>query len=90
LRTIETIDGKQIIERLTVMEVSGRSYSYEGISGVPVTDYVGTLDVKAKGSGSSVEWRSQYLPDGQPDIVVKTIVTTLLKTGLESLKKRFG
>jgi len=90
LRTIETIDGKQIIERLTAMDASARSYGYEGISGIPVADYTGTLDVKPKGAGSSVEWRAQYLPDGQPDVVVKTIVTTLLKTGLESLKKHFG
>ena len=27
---------------------------------------------------------SQFLPDNQPDIVVKTIVSTLLKTGLEA------
>jgi hypothetical protein len=90
LRTIETIDGKQVIERLVAMDSSQRSYRYEGISGLPVADYTGTLDVKPKGAGSSVEWRSQYLPNGQPDIVVKTIVTTLLKTGLEGLKKRFG
>ena len=49
-------------------------------------DYTGTLDVKPKGSGSSVEWRVQYLPDNQPDFVVKTIVATLLKTGLEASK----
>lgn len=90
LRTIETIDGKQIIERLTAMDTSGRSYGYEGISGIPAADYTGTLDVKPKGAGSSIEWRAQYLPDGQPDVVVRTIVTTLLKTGLDSLKKHFG
>ena len=45
---------------------------------------------RPKGAGISVEWRAQYLADGQPDIIVRTIVTMLLKTGLESLKKRFG
>jgi hypothetical protein len=48
------------------------------------------LDVKPKGSGSSVEWRVQYWADGQPDILIKTVISTLLKTGLESLKSRFG
>ena len=69
---------------------SQRSYRYTMISGIPAVDYTGTLDVKPKGAGSSVEWRVQYLADGQPDIVVKTVVSTLLKTGLESLKTRFG
>lgn len=55
-----------------------------------MADYTGTFDVKPKGTGSSVEWRVQYQADGQPDIIVKTVVSTLLKTGLESLKPRFG
>lgn len=90
LRKIETIDGKQIIERLEAVDDSQRLYRYAMISGIPAADYTGTLDVKPKGTGSSVEWRVQYLADGQPDIIVKTVVSTLLKTGLESLKSRFG
>jgi hypothetical protein len=90
LRTIETIDGKQMIERLEASDNSQRSYRYTMISGIQAVDYTGTLDVKPKGAGSSVEWRVQYWADGQPDIVVKTVVSTLLKTGLESLKSRFG
>ena len=90
LRTIETTDGKQVIERLEAIDNSQRLYRYAMISGIPAADYTGTLDVKPKGTGSSVEWRVQYLADGQPDIIVKTIVSSLLKTGLESLKPRFG
>jgi hypothetical protein len=36
-----------------------------------------------------VEWRAHFLAHGQPEFVVKTIVSTLFKTGLESLKARF-
>jgi hypothetical protein len=90
LRTIETIDGKQMIERLEASDNSQRSYRYTMISGIQAVDYTGTLDVKPKGTGSTVEWRVQYWADGQPDIIVKTVVSTLLKTGLESLKSRFG
>ena len=90
LRTLELIDGKQIIERLEFMDNSHRLYRYTNVSGMGVVDYTGTLDVKPKGSGSSVEWRIQYLANGQPDFAVKTIVSILLKTGFEALKKRFG
>ncbi len=90
LRTIETIDGKQIIERLEAMDNSERLYRYTNVSGIGAVDYTGTLDVKPKGTGSSVEWRVQYLPDNQPDFIVKTIVSTLLKAGFEGLAKRFG
>jgi hypothetical protein len=90
LRFIDTIDGKKIVERLDEIDPAQRFYRYTMISGVPATDYTGTLDVKPHGTGSSVEWRVQYWADGQPDIVVRTIVTTLQKTGLDALKNRFG
>ena len=57
LRTIETIDGKQIIERLEAIDPSGRFYRYTNISGIPASNYTGTLEVKPNGDGSSVEWR---------------------------------
>lgn len=88
LRVIETIDGKQIVERLDAIDNLGRSYRYTNIGGLPVSNYTGMLEVKAKGTGSSVEWRSQFLPNGQGTLVVKTIVSTLFKTGLESLKRQ--
>jgi hypothetical protein len=89
LRTIETIDGKQIIERLEAIDNSSRFYRYESIAGLPVTNYTGTLSVKPSGAGSSVEWRAQYLPNGPGTLIVKTMVSSLFKAGLESLKSRF-
>jgi hypothetical protein len=89
LRTIGTIDGKQIVERLEAMDNTGRFYRYSNIAGLPVANYTGMLSVKPNGAGSNVEWRAEYLPSGQGSIIVKTIVSTLFKTGLESLKSRF-
>lgn len=90
LRVIETIDGRQIIERLDVVDDPSRSYRYSNISGLPVSNYTGFLAVTPNGAGSSVVWRAQYLADGQGDIVVRTIISTLFKAGLDSLKTRFG
>jgi hypothetical protein len=90
LRTIETIDGKRIVERLEFMDNSQRLYRYTNVSGLGVVDYTGTFDLKPKGSGSSVEWRVQFLADNQPTLIVRTIVATLMKTGFEALTKRFG
>lgn len=90
LRMIDTIDGKQIVERLEAIDPSQKFYQYKMISGVPAADYTGTLDVKPVAAGSTVEWRVQYWADGQPDIVVRAIITALQKAGLESLKRRFG
>jgi hypothetical protein len=90
LRVIETIDGKQIIERLDAVDDLSRSYRYSNVSGLPVSNYTGLLAVQPNGAGSSVEWRAQYLGNGQGDIVVRTIISTLFKAGLDSLKPRFG
>jgi hypothetical protein len=89
LRTIETIDGKQIIERLDAVDNSGRFYRYANIAGLPVANYTGMLSVKPSGAGSSVEWRAQFFPNGPGALIAKTIVSTLFKTGLDSLKSRF-
>jgi len=48
------------------------------------------VELKPKGAGCVAEWRVQYLANDQPDIAVKTRVSTLLKTGLQSLRARFG
>jgi hypothetical protein len=89
LRTIETIDGKQIVERLEATDNASRNYRYSNIAGLPVMNYEGMLSVKPNGAGSTIEWRAQFLPNGQGTLIVKTMVSTLFKTGLESLKSRF-
>jgi Polyketide cyclase / dehydrase and lipid transport/Domain of unknown function (DUF4331) len=90
LRAIETRDGRQIVERLEEIDNAKRFYRYALVAGVPASHYSGTLEVKPKGSGCVAEWRVQYLANNQPDIVVKDTISTLVKTGLESLKSRFG
>ena len=90
LRTIETLDGKEIVERLDAMDNAKRFYRYTHIAGMPASHYTAVLEVRPKGSACVADWRVQFLANNQPDIVVKTRVSTLLRTGLESLKARFG
>ena len=90
LRVIETVDGKEIVERLDALDNGKRFYRYTNIAGIPASNYTGTFKVNPKGAGSVVEWNAQFLANNQPDLLVRTIVATLFKTGLESLKVRFG
>ena len=86
LRKIETLDGKEIIERLDAVDNAKRFYRYELVAGIPASRYTGTLEVTPRGSGSVADWRVQFLgPDP-----VRRMLSPLLKTGLESLKSRFG
>jgi hypothetical protein len=90
LRRLETRDGREIVERLAEVDNTKRSYRYALVSGVPASHYVGVIDVKPKASGSVAEWRVDFLANNQPDIVVRTMVSALINTGLGSLKARFG
>jgi Polyketide cyclase / dehydrase and lipid transport len=88
--TAGAVDGKQIVERLEFMDNAQRLCRYTNVSGLGVTDYTGTFDLKPKGRGSSVEWRFRFLPTANRTLSTKTIVATLMKTGFEALTKRFG
>ncbi|KUM27218.1 hypothetical protein AU467_02140 [Mesorhizobium loti] len=90
LGTILTLDGQQIVERLEAIDDAKRSLRYSNITGMGVSHYTGTLEVKPKGSGSVVDWRAEFLATNKTDRAVKVMVSTWFKTGLESLKPRFG
>jgi hypothetical protein len=88
LRRIETRDGGEVVERLTEVDNAKRIYRYTLVAGIAASHYEGTIEVRPKGSGSIAEWRVQYMANNQPDIVVRTRISTLVKTGLGSLKLR--
>jgi len=90
LRRLETRDGREIVERLEAIDNAQRVYRYALVAGVPASRYRGTIEVKPKGSGCVASWRVEFLANNQPDIVVRDMVSTLEKTGLGSLKSRFG
>jgi hypothetical protein len=90
LRRIETIDGKTIVERLDGIDEARMTLKYGLVSGVPAARYEGTMEVSPKGTGSNVSWSVSYRPDGQAKLIVNLIVSTLLRTGLDALKARFG
>ena len=86
LRKIETLDRKEIVERLDAIDNAKRFYRYELVAGIPASRYTGTLEVTPKGSGSVADWRVQFLGAAG----VRGMLSPMLKTGLESLKSRFG
>ena len=90
LRTILTLDGQQIVERLEAIDNAKRFLRYSNIAGMGVSQYTGTLEVKPKGSGSVVDWRAQFLATNATDRAMKVKVSTSFRSGLESLKQRFG
>src|SRR5262245_46446013 len=89
LRKLETVDGREIVERLEAVDDAKRSYRYSLVAGVAASRYVGTIEVKPKSGGCVAEWTVQFLASKQPDIIVRGTVTRLIETGFGSLKRRF-
>jgi hypothetical protein len=90
LRTLETLDGGQVVERFEASDDAKRFYRYSQISGLAISRYTGTIEVKPKSGGCIVDWRIEYLASNQPDIAVKTRISSLVKAGLGYLKRRFA
>jgi hypothetical protein len=90
LRTIETLEGQKIVERLEAIDDAKRFLRYTSIAGMPVSHYTGALEVRAKDRGCVVEWRAQFLASHRSNRAAKSMVSALVNTGLASLKPRFG
>ena len=86
LRKIDMVDGMEFVERLDAVDNAKRFFRYTNITGISASRCTGMLEVTPRSSGSVVDWRVQYLGAAG----VRGKLTPLLKTGLESLKSRFG
>ncbi|WP_085619289.1 MULTISPECIES: SRPBCC family protein [unclassified Pseudomonas] len=88
VRTLKTVDGETIIERLLDFNEAGRSYSYTILKGpAPVRDYQATLRVVAEGSGSRVEWSGSFVPVGVSDAEATALYTSIYQDGLAALRQ---
>jgi len=90
LRRLETIVGKEVVERLEAMDDAKRCYRYALVAGVSASRYAGTIEVKPTADGCVVSWRVEFRASDRPDIAVRTQVSGLVKSGLENLKARFA
>ncbi|MDH0732040.1 SRPBCC family protein [Pseudomonas sp. zfem004] len=88
VRTLQSIGGDTIIERLLDFNEAGRSYSYTILQGpAPVRDYQSTLRVVSAGQGSRVEWSGSFVPVGISDAEASAMFATIYQDGLAALKQ---
>lgn len=90
LRIIETIEGKEIVERLDSIDNKNRTLNYSLVSGIPADPYTGTIQVKQVGQSSVVSWTVNYRPSGQGDLIVHMVIEQLIESGLKGLQRRYG
>lgn len=90
VRTLKSIAGDTIIERLLDFNDAERRYSYTILSGpAPVRDYEATLRVLPgdDGQGSRVEWFGSFIPESISDAEATALFTTIYEDGLAALKR---
>lgn len=88
VRTLKSIGGDTIIERLLDFNEAGRSYSYTILQGpAPVRDYLSTLRVVSTGEGAQVQWSGSFVPQGISDAEASAMFATIYQDGLAALKQ---
>lgn len=91
-RTLVTKDGTAtFVETQTANNSAEHLYSYAiKSSPLPVTQYLATLKVTAKGKDiSTVTWSSTYTPDNGKENDASAALIGIYETGLDEIKARF-
>jgi hypothetical protein len=91
-RTLVTKDGKAaFVEKQTARSDAEHSYSYTFLSSpLPVTNYVSTIKVTAKGEGVSlVTWTGSYTPDPGKEKDASEALIGVYEAGLAGIKARW-
>jgi hypothetical protein len=90
LRTYQTVDGKVITERLAILDNTRMLMKYTLVGGIPADVYDGVIEVTPKGGGCVLTWTVNFHPAGIGKFFLNLIVTTLIDSGVNDLKNRFG
>lgn len=92
-RTLVTKDGKAaFVETQTARNDAEYSYSYAFIaSPLPVTNYMSTIKVKAKGDGfSTITWSGSYTPDQGKEKAASEALNGVYEAGLAEIKAKLA
>lgn len=84
--------GPPIVEEIIEYERPSR-YAYELISGAPVRDHVGTVELRQEGAGTEVSWHLRSTPtipglDLLAGPLLKRVIGELLKGGIAAAERR--
>lgn len=92
VRSLTTVDGGTVVERLEAFDNRQRSYSYSIIQApFPVVDYLSTLTVHATADSNvaRVEWSGRFTPVNVSDAEAQALFKGIYQDGLQALKNNF-
>jgi Polyketide cyclase / dehydrase and lipid transport len=92
-RILVTKDGKAaFVETQTARSEAEHSYSYTFLSSpLPVSGYISTIKVTAKGDGSStITWSGSYTPDHGKEKAASEALNGVYEAGLAEIQAKLG
>jgi hypothetical protein len=90
VRTLQTVDGAVVVERLDTFDNAAKSYSYSIVQApFPATGYLATLKVEAQGQGARVTWSGRFAPVGVSEEEVVALFAGIYQGGLEALRANY-
>jgi hypothetical protein len=90
IRTLTLKGGGTIVEKLVRWEPRKHRYTYAIISSpLPVSNYVATISVEAKGTGSQLSWKGKFKPVGD-EAKAKDTIAGIYTDGLAGIAKKAG
>jgi hypothetical protein len=91
IRTLHLVGGGVVRERLEMADDEGRAYTYSIIeSPLPVADYSATIQVSGEGDDCTIEWSSNFNPQGAPENDAVKAIQGIYQAGFDNLQKIFG
>jgi hypothetical protein len=91
VRTIVTVDGARIREKLLSYDETAHRFSYAIIEApMPLHDYVSSVEVEAKGSGTRMTWSCSFEAPAENAEAIRTGLDGLFRASLEDLKTSLG
>lgn len=82
-------DGGRIVEHIESADPRARSYTYRiDESPLPLASYRSTMAVSPAGSGSTVEWRTEFEPAGIAAAELHDMLKGIYDDGMASLKQQ--
>ena len=82
-------DGGRIVERIESADPEARSYTYRiDDSPLPLASYRSTMTVSPAGSGSKVEWQTEFEPAGIEAAELHDMLKGIYDDGMAALKRQ--
>jgi hypothetical protein len=91
LRSITTVDGVELKERLETFDAGAHRYSYRLIEApTPLKDYVSTVEVVAEGTGSRITWKASFEAPAEGAEGIRGALDGLFRTAMDGLRSKLS